>query len=383
MALLQSTNVQGTLCVNGVAVGGGKDLKYCCFTASTTWTPSQDLVDGNGVIDAVIVGGGGAGGGAYASGYLTALAQRETQGAGGSGATAIRDSFEIDSTDACTVTIGEGGQGAYNNGGNVETSKNFYSASTIGGCSSFGGQTVGGGYPGHTVWRNYSTTCCYLGRLGPGGACIGCTGGGMDSRENYPNATKSSMLGNNSGNPDRCGDFFLCTNIRMCNSCNCTCKTAATDPTRTHHEVQCCGYWAVDSSGCCSIGFKRDVSNDAGNTCGVNLWGGKEFYGGSLHTDCLYGACYAVSESVSDGYNLWVSCANHNTTVNVTANVPLNSGSGDCQFANDRYKGAGGLGAAVRICNLGTGAGTTPVITCSAVNGMKGNDGVVVLKWME
>jgi hypothetical protein len=41
MAVLQSTNVQGTLCVNGVAVGGGKDFKYACFTASDTWTPTS------------------------------------------------------------------------------------------------------------------------------------------------------------------------------------------------------------------------------------------------------------------------------------------------------------------------------------------------------
>jgi hypothetical protein len=43
MAQLQSTNVVGTLCVNGVAVGGGKDFKFCCFTGSDTWTPSSDL----------------------------------------------------------------------------------------------------------------------------------------------------------------------------------------------------------------------------------------------------------------------------------------------------------------------------------------------------
>jgi hypothetical protein len=54
MAVLQSTNVQGTLCVNGVAVGGGKDIKYCCFTASTTFTPSQDLVDGSPVAVVVV-----------------------------------------------------------------------------------------------------------------------------------------------------------------------------------------------------------------------------------------------------------------------------------------------------------------------------------------
>jgi hypothetical protein len=58
MAELQSTNVQGSLCVNGVAVGGGKDFKYCCFTASDTWTPTQDLVDGDAVLHMVVEMGG-------------------------------------------------------------------------------------------------------------------------------------------------------------------------------------------------------------------------------------------------------------------------------------------------------------------------------------
>ena len=68
MAVLQSTNIVGSLCVNGVAIGGGKDYNYCCFTASTTFTPTSDLVGGDGFVAADIVGAGGGGGGAYAIG---------------------------------------------------------------------------------------------------------------------------------------------------------------------------------------------------------------------------------------------------------------------------------------------------------------------------
>ena len=114
MAVLQSTNVQGTLCVNGVAVGGGKDFKYCCFTASTTFTPSQDLVDGNGVIDTTALGGGGGGGSVHL--YTSAdnstnlcLCVESLRGSTGGGAEVINGITDITATDACSVTIGAGG----------------------------------------------------------------------------------------------------------------------------------------------------------------------------------------------------------------------------------------------------------------------------------
>ena len=63
MATLQSTNVIGSLCVNGVAIGGGgKDFKICCFTASDSWTPPSDLVTGDGLVEAIVIGAGGGGG---------------------------------------------------------------------------------------------------------------------------------------------------------------------------------------------------------------------------------------------------------------------------------------------------------------------------------
>ena len=119
MAILQSTNVQGTLCVNGVAVGGGKSFKYCCFTGSTTFTPSQDLIDGDGVIDTIMVAGGGGGGGAKMYNRCNSRCGWAMGGGGGSGEV-IHHSFDITSTDACTITIGAGGQSGSMDGTLVE-----------------------------------------------------------------------------------------------------------------------------------------------------------------------------------------------------------------------------------------------------------------------
>ena len=118
MANLQSTNVVGTLCVNGVAIGGGKDLKYCCFTGSTTWTPPSDLVTGDGVVDALLVGGGGGGTGLC----RTAACQCcFTAGGGGGGGAIIKALLTMTSSnDACTITIGAGGNGGSSTGSVIE-----------------------------------------------------------------------------------------------------------------------------------------------------------------------------------------------------------------------------------------------------------------------
>ena len=110
MAVLKTTNIQGALCVNGVAVGGSKDHKFCCFTASTTFTPSQDLVDGNASVAADIIGGGG-GGGAWGladscSPQIYCIIQNKLPGRAGF----LQDhNLKINSTNACAVTIGAGG----------------------------------------------------------------------------------------------------------------------------------------------------------------------------------------------------------------------------------------------------------------------------------
>jgi len=111
MAKLQSTNVIGALCVNGVAIGGGKDFKYCCFTGSTTWTPPSDLVTGDGVVDALLVGGGGGGGGMWKGFPGGTQCCVIGTGGGGGGGTIKALLTMTSSNDACTITIGAAGGG--------------------------------------------------------------------------------------------------------------------------------------------------------------------------------------------------------------------------------------------------------------------------------
>lgn len=160
MAVLQSTNVQGTLCVNGVAVGGGKDFKYCCFTASTTFTPSQDLVDGDAALDAFQVAGGGGGGGLFHRFCMTApnnscCAVVQYIASSGGGGSSTNSLIDITATDACTVTVGAGGTG----GNAIEDpaavcnyNAGLQTAASSGGNSSFGGTTTVGGGGGTTTW---------------------------------------------------------------------------------------------------------------------------------------------------------------------------------------------------------------------------------------
>ena len=166
MAVLQSTNVQGALCVNGVAIGGGKDYKYCCFTASDTWTPTQDLVDGDGFITADLVGGGGGGGsnyvvgsGCYRSTHSTTccacFSGNNTHGAAG---LFIRnDNVPITATDACTITVGSGGQtGSYTfPDGDPDNAGSVSSASVVAGEN--GGDTVAFG---RTAYGGCGATSC-------------------------------------------------------------------------------------------------------------------------------------------------------------------------------------------------------------------------------
>jgi len=118
MAILQSTNVQGALCVNGVAVGGGRDFKFCCFTASSTFTPSQDLVDGNGFLAADVVGAGG-GGGAFAHWVRTSNYPNRIFNAGfscfaGVGGFIQEPYLPITATTQIDVAVGTGGNsGSY------------------------------------------------------------------------------------------------------------------------------------------------------------------------------------------------------------------------------------------------------------------------------
>jgi hypothetical protein len=237
MAVLQSTNVQGTLCVNGVAVGGGKDFKYCCFTSSTTFTPSQDLVDGDGVIDTTLIGGGGGGGNSMAGFLLVNTTQFNTApsdvttGAGASGGGGSVGNFitNISSTGACTVTVGAGGlrdvsgtathmSTSYRcttfDCGDFRTDPDNFGADGTGGETSFGGSTAYGGGGGASCLRvcicansggNTGIVDNLIGASRNGSDSTSCVGGGME-RNDDKLAMTSFRDGNNY--PLGCGKFW-------------------------------------------------------------------------------------------------------------------------------------------------------------------------------
>lgn len=165
MAVLQSTNVVGALCVNGVAVGGGKNFKYCCFTSSTSFTPSQDLVDGDGALEAFIVGGGGGGGGSFlrlrsCGPNLTCCGVVTIYSGPGGGGSFGSQLIKITGSSACTVTVGAGGTG----GGAMEDPDSrcnynvgIQNSATTGGNSTMGAYTSFGGGGGANMWQCVQT----------------------------------------------------------------------------------------------------------------------------------------------------------------------------------------------------------------------------------
>ena len=149
MANLQSTNVTGTLCVNGVAIGGGKDFKFACFTASDSWTPTSGLVTGDGVLDTFLLGGGG-------GGARCCVAQSQNCGPGGAGGSGgVGTQFFINMTssnDACTITIGAGGAGKDDTGegSGCNGGDTIFNTASIAAC----GAAAFGGGGGANQWGN-------------------------------------------------------------------------------------------------------------------------------------------------------------------------------------------------------------------------------------
>lgn len=159
MATLQSTNVIGSLCVNGVAIGGGgKDFKICCFTASANWTPPSDLVTGDGLVETVVIGGGGGGGAGMTRNTCGSSCGRcIAPGQGAAGGVDGGLKIMTSSNDACVVTIGTGG-----NSGSFTCD---FSTFTI--CSAATPSTKGGN----------SCALGYIGYGGGAGAIAGCSQG--------------------------------------------------------------------------------------------------------------------------------------------------------------------------------------------------------------
>ena len=177
MAVLQSTNVQGSLCVNGVAVGGGKDFKYCCITSSTNWTPSQDLVDGDATVEAFMVAGGGGGGSAKVS-IQNANRCAWVIGGGGGAGEVVHNLHDITATTNCCITIGVGGNSGSVDSTHTTTNTGTNVDSERGGNTTAFGHTAYGGGGGATrvCFQNHaagSTLCSanqYGGPIGGGGS---------------------------------------------------------------------------------------------------------------------------------------------------------------------------------------------------------------------
>lgn len=165
MAVLQSTNVQGTLCVNGVAVGGGKDFYFCCVSGSTTYTPSSGLVSGDGILDITLVGGGG--GGAMCS------CTQSTRGGGGGGGAIYQGLRKMtDSTTACTLTVGAGGAGSAVSGVGNDGGDTIFDSCLTPGAIAFGGGGGGNcrGTAGGHAFNGYRQNCLWTSAGSGGGA---------------------------------------------------------------------------------------------------------------------------------------------------------------------------------------------------------------------
>lgn len=337
MAQLQSTNIVGTLSVNGVAVGGGKDFKYCCMSGSTTWTPSSDLVDGDGVVEATLLGGGGGGGGVaflhrYCTHQINGSSERSFQPneATGGGGTTVRRSFPITSTSACTVTVGAGG-----NGGEVFADCTCVLSGT-GGSSIFGGVTALGGGGGQGFLQ-----FCTNDQYGPFG--------------------QSSCRLYSDGN----------------GRANCT----ATDPricAQPWHDVDAADYWEFATA---SIDTPYYY-----NSCGGPYITDNEEVWGALGTDKLVGGIPAndytssLTSSTTGKTFGTRTCICQSTVLEDGYQIDFTPPSHD-----ERFRGSsGGSGYTIvgsAVCDTAPAGAST--YGCANVKGQAGIGGIVILKWYE
>jgi len=144
--------------------GGGGIPKYQEFTASGTFTPSQDLIDAGGRIAYIVVGGG-------ERGYGTTH--------GGCGGAVISGYTTLNSTTGCAITIGAGGANQNDDGGASGAAFASAGGTTI---AAKGGSGLNAGYYGAAGAYNsngYSTAAATgtMGMFGRGGG--GAGGGNM------------------------------------------------------------------------------------------------------------------------------------------------------------------------------------------------------------
>jgi hypothetical protein len=382
MATLQSTNVIGSLCVNGVAIGGGgKDFKICCFTASDSWTPPSDLVTADGLVEAIVIGGGGGGGAGMTRNMCGGSCGRcviAGQGAGGGldGGLKIMTS----SNDACTITIGTGG-----NSGSFTCD---FSTFTI--CSAATPATAGGN----------SCALGYIGYGGGAGALAGCSDG------RYSICCDVNSYGGPAGGTIKVTNYHSVANT---------------------HNVLCIDHGNVTNGGMCSTSKDKidtlvtarggsystcafGVTTDTDRSqCVIMSFGGQE---NSVWTNvspariCNACNCKLVSGSLPlEGDNYFYNDMCHGT---IPSQPFWPNGHYAYTDGNGQYMGMGGafypgtyicgLGSAytpggfspLRVTPLGYGNGGygpehgTKSTNCFISDpGSVGTDGIVILKWNE
>ena len=338
MAVLQSTNVVGALCVNGVAVGGGgKDYKYCCITASANWTPTSDFVDGDGRLDLHLIGAGGGSGGLSAAGtggrpqgtYSFRCRCNTVTGGTGEASEVKALVYNVTSTNACCVVIGAAGTtGSVTVGGtNFQqyTASSTVVASSAGGHSCFGNATTGVTASGGSGGESY-LNISYIRNQGqnqgydyqiicPGGTTCGPGGGGRT----FMGAVDSTTLNCNVNR------FFVAAN---------------SDQDQTQQKI-------IDrNAGVVGFGFP-------GVGCCDDL-------------DSPYQLCSTNPGCAINSYVAALQPADNSST-NAPSPTSLLLGPGF---------GHGAPGGKVFICNNGF---TTPI----AASGSVGAPGIAVLRWYE
>ena len=350
MAVLQSTNVQGTLCVNGVVIGGGKDYNYCCFTASTTFTPTSDLVGGDGFVAADIVGAGGGGGGAYVIGKAgrspsggACCANLNRVGGNGAGGGFYATQSFITSTNNITVTVGASGSGGGPQDGiatvvgqlaavysaSAVLPANF-TATTAGGTSAFNGVTAYGGCSGQSCFvickacgqQTSYCVCNVAGNIAPGTV----TKAGLYGAFRYDPYNRINPVGNCGNTPQANANtgVVFCTTIFPS-------VTASQD---VHIPIE------FNDDGLSGIGM---VGASSCRPCGV------------------FANCGVTSNCSPD------------VSVNSSANGVVNPLAG---FGNG---GAGGRAyACSTVCNSGDEFNTS-----ETASGAAGSSGIVVIRWYE
>ena len=365
MAELQSTNVTGNLCVNGIAIGGGgKDYKFCCFTASDSWTPPSDLVTGDGVADIVAIGGGGGGG--HAATATNCSAQRGiAAGAGAGGGVGTGQIIMTSSNDACTVTVGAGGTR-----GEVEIGFGYFSDC---GCITPG--TKGGD----------SSLAGVIGYGGGAGAIVHCSDG------RYSICCDVNSFG---------GPMGGTTKVRKCCNQYTTYAQIAQDKGNSQGGTCVGGFIAGQAMG----------NGQAANSCRANQF--------NVGGGCEFLRCQQ-SPQIDTGPSHWeISQAQQNLSGSkIGSNNPLevdvscghqHYGSGVYGYFDGRqYMGVGGAGRSTGVqipgqawCGVddtclfdpvgfGMGGGTSPTQfdntnACKTGSlGTNGTDGIVILKWYE